>query len=340
MHRSRFAVLPLVFALAVACPPILADTDEREAAAGGIPDHSSGGSEGVRLSPDRQQAGGLAWESLRGVSFREEVPSFGKVLDVQPLLAFRVRHRSALAEAEVAAAALALAGSNRGRIATLVREEIVAARELVRAESEWQAARARDEAAKRLVGEIRREAESAYGPELSRRVLDGDAAWLDGFAARRRHLLWVVLPAGQPVPGRGATVWVSRESDRSRAVEARLIAPAPRTDELVQGETWFFEAADDRLRSGMRVNVWAPGEGGPVRGVVIPAAAVVWHDGRPWAYRRAGADRFVRTPLEGARERPGGWFVARGFAPGEAVVTRGGQMLLSEELRRQIPDED
>lgn len=295
---------------------------------------------GVHLDPEKQETAGIMFSPLKPVSFREEIRSFGKVLDIQPLLQLRSRYHTALAEANVAEAALALATSNRNRVRSLVREEILASRELLNAEAQWQSDQARHEAATHLVSEIRREAESGYGSELVKRVLEQQGEWLDGLASRRRHLVLVVMPVGQHLSPRALSLSIAIDPERSRAIPAKLLAPAPHTDDLVQGETWLFEASDRRLRTGMRVNAWIPGTTGTRQGVLIPESSVVWHDGRAWAYHRAGESFLLRSALEDKRQFAGGWFVEKGFRPGEDIVVKGAEMLLSEEFRQQIPDED
>jgi hypothetical protein len=294
----------------------------------------------VRLSPARQKAGGLVAEPLKAVSFQPETLGYAKVLDIHPLLELRVRYRAARSDAEVAAAALGLAEKNRARLRELHRAEIIAGRELVQAEAQWQSDRAREAAARRLMGEIRREADHGFGAELAHLALDGDTALFEDLAAHRRLLLLVALPSGAVLPSRNAALFVARDLDRAHAAQAEPISPAPRTDELVQGETWFFHTTGEHFRAGMRLHAWVPAGGGTRRGVVIPPSAVVWQAGKPWAYKRVGEDGFVRTEIAAHKEGGGGWFVERGFAPGESVVVTGGQLLLSEEFRGQIPDED
>ncbi len=294
----------------------------------------------VRLTPEQRRTSGLAVETLRAVAFQPETAAYGKVLDIQPLLELRVRYLAARSATEVATAALDLAGKNRERLSTLHKEEIIAGRELIHAQAQWQADRGREGAARRLMDEIRREARQAWGAELARLALDGDAALFDDLLSHRRALLLVSLPRGYAMPAGGTPLFVAREPDRARAVRAEPISPATKTDELVQGETWFYHAADPGLRSGMRVNAWAPRAGGKLDGVAIPLSAVVWHAGKPWVYRQTGDDTFARAEIADYRDYAGGWFVTRGFAPGERVVVTGGQMLLSEEYRGGIPDED
>jgi hypothetical protein len=341
-----FSALALSAALAL---PAAGDDDDDAAAPGGMP--ASGGAAKaqspapppagtLRLTPARQKTSGLVVEPLQPVSFQPETTAYGKVLDIQPLLELRVRYRAARADAEVTAAALELARKNRDRLSTLHRADIVAGRELVQAEAQWQTDRAKEEAARRLMGEIRREAQQAWGAELAHLALDGEAPLFDDFLNHRRLLLLVALPSGYALPNGNTPLFVARDSDRTRAVKAEPLSPAPRTDELVQGETWFYHTAGERLRSGMRVSVWAPLAGEKLDGVAIPLSAVVWQAGKPWVYRRIDAETFARTEIAAYRDYAGAWFVDRGFAPGEPIVVTGGQMLLSEEFRGQIPDED
>jgi hypothetical protein len=346
MRPNRRALLWTILLSAVLALPALGDNDDEaedaekteKAAHPATPVSPKTGS--VHLTGEQQKTSGLAIELLQPVSFQPEIAAYGKVLDIQPLLELRVRHRAARAGAEVAAAALGLARKNRDRLNTLHQAEIVAGRELVQAEAQWQTDRAREDASRQLMGEIRREAQQAWGAELARLALDGDTPLFDDFLNHRRLLLLIALPSGYALPAASVPLFVGREPDRARAVKAEPISPAPRTDELVQGETWFYHTVGERLRAGMRVSVWAPLVDEKLSGVVIPLSAVVWHAGKPWAYRRIDGETFARTEISAYRDYAGAWFVNQGFAPGENIVVTGGQMLLSEEFRGQIPDED
>jgi hypothetical protein len=344
MKPGRFAFLPaLLSAFVTVFPfPSLGDDDDAGAytAAETKPGSPVPGTGTVHLTAGQQKAGGLTLEPLKPASYQPEATAWGRVLDIQPLLELRMRYRAARADSEVAAAALELAEKNRARLGALHKAEIIAGRELVQAEAQWRSDRAKADASRRLMGEIRREAQQAWGTELAHLALDGDAPLFDDLLSHRRLLLLVALPPGFPPPSRGAELFVARDHDRAHAATAELISAAPRTDELVQGETWFFHTAGERLRAGMRINVWVSLSGEALRGVVIPLSAVVWHAGKPWVYRRIDDENFARAEVAGYRDYGGSWFVERGFEPGDSIVVAGGQMLLSEEFRGQIPDED
>jgi hypothetical protein len=71
-------------------------------------------------------------------------------------------------------------------------------------------------------------------------------------------------------------------------------------------------------------------------GVVIPDSAVVWLDGRAWAYVQKGRESFIRQEVVTSHPVVKGWFVTKKFQNGDRVVVQGAQLLLSEEFRAQI----
>lgn len=340
MKRRPLPILILISACLWASGWALAGLDPDDARSTVSPATARQDSGAVRLTPAQMAAAGLVSQPLAAMTLQPETSTFGKVLDIQALLDLRARLRTATAEVAVASAALHLAEKNRARIQALHDADIIAGRELSQVEAQWQSDRTREEAARRHVEEIHREARHLWGDELAHLALDGHAELLDSLATHRRVLLQITLPTGVSLPpGQRAPLFVARDFDRAKAIRAELISAAPRTDELVQGETWFFHAAAEHLRAGMRVNVWVPG-GGKRHGVALPVSAIVWHAGRSWAYREDGDGVYTRLPVAGQPAGSQHLFIDSGLAPGMRVVVSGAQTLLSEEFRGQIPSEE
>jgi hypothetical protein len=59
-------------------------------------------------------------------------------------------------------------------------------------------------------------------------------------------------------------------------------------------------------------------------------------NGLAWAYRQTAADTFIRRRVSLEQPAAGGWLVGGDWKAGDQVVTRGAQVLLSEELKSQI----
>jgi multidrug efflux pump subunit AcrA (membrane-fusion protein) len=99
---------------------------------------------------------------------------------------------------------------------------------------------------------------------------------------------------------------------------------------------FLIESNSSALATGEAVTGFIKVAGDAQSGVVVPRNAVLRKDGATWVYVQTGDDEFTRREV--SIERPGadGWFVTRGMATGDKVVTVGAQQLLSEEVKGQI----
>lgn len=294
----------------------------------------------LRLSEARQRVGGITVMTLQRAVLSPEDAVQGKIVDISPLLELRTRYRAMLAESGIAETTLALAQKNRDRLARLNQEAIIATKDLVAAESVLAAERTKAATAHRRLREIREEALHSWGPDLFRLAIEEDSNLWDALLQRRKVLALVALPSNHALPAGIRTIHIARNRDREHAVAAELLSAAPNTDNFVQGETYFFHLDAARLRTGMRVDAWIPRSGKTASGVFLPLSAVVWYGGVPWVYLRSGADGFMRVAVTDYDEYGDGWFVRSGLQEGESVVSVGAQLLLSEEMRGEIPRED
>jgi hypothetical protein len=294
----------------------------------------------IRLPATIQAQTGMQTQTLETVSRFPETHSYGTVMSIQPLLQMRARYHRVKAEQAVHEAALARSQLNYERLRDLYQDEAVSARRLQEARSQWQTDKARTEAAREKIRDIRDEALQLWGAVLSTWTLHDESKAFSGLLSRRAVLLLITLDPGQTLPDHAATIFVSRTGARRHARKASRISAAPQTDRVSQGETYFFLCDSAQLRTGMRIDAWIPQTSQSVAGVDLPSSAVVWHAGKPWVYVRTDEELFARRTIPEYRDHGSVWFVTRGFFPGEVVVATGAQMLLSEEFRRQIPEED
>jgi hypothetical protein len=289
------------------------------------------------LSKSRQQQSGLKTLALAAFSKAHETIAYGRVVDISPLLDLRARFRSAQSELAIAKAATDMARKNHARVSKLHAESIIPTRDLIQTEAQLAADQARQDAASRHMREVREEALQSFGEELFKQAVESESPLFAGLLQHTQVLALIALPANLSLPKHVRSVRLNPVGDSGMARQGRLVAPAPRTEESTQGETWYFVADAAGLRSGMRLDAWIPQYGTAAAGVLIPQSAVVWRDGQPWVYVQTGDDHFARRPVGPHQAHGSDWFVALGFAPGEPVVVVGGQMLLSEEQRSQSP---
>jgi RND family efflux transporter MFP subunit len=135
-------------------------------------------------------------------------------------------------------------------------------------------------------------------------------------------------------------------SESKAAVTATLVGPAPQVDVTSQFTGYWYEAQQSgtttaagrngRLpwRPGLFVQASVPtGAGEKQKAVTVPQTALVDHDKRSFVYVRRTPGQFERREVRVLGREGERVVVAGEVAPGEAVVYRQTQVLLSEEYR-------
>jgi hypothetical protein len=126
------------------------------------------------------------------------------------------------------------------------------------------------------------------------------------------------------------------EIGKAARANITFISPATRIDPKIQGVSFFYTAAaESGVLPGMNVLALLP-SGTTAEGAAVPASAIVWSQGRAWVYRRTGKDTFIRVGLATDLPAPGGGYFTKDVPKDTEIVTRGAQLLLSEESRAQI----
>jgi hypothetical protein len=116
------------------------------------------------------------------------------------------------------------------------------------------------------------------------------------------------------------------------------IWPAP-ADNTIPGRSFFTLLRDSDLGEGERVQVWAA-MGATVRGVIVPASAVVQSNSAYWCFVEEPAGTFTRAAVDIGRPTEGGYFVADGVDAGDAVVTSGAGLLLARQINPSTEAEE
>ena len=209
---------------------------------------------------------------------------------------------------------------------------------------------------------------------------NGKGSMLADLLAGRSVLLRLVLRADdvQPPPARLQLQLPGRKDSASARYLATVPASsmgAASAETGLGGRHLLYLAPGAGLSAGMVVMARSAPQGEQSSGMLLPATAVIWHAGQPWIYvRESGADtdsedegkgqarapaasgapasgpgpssttapkldRFQRIAIPRAQRVGEQWFVP-GLAEDGPVVVRGAQVLLSEELKFQIKNEN
>jgi hypothetical protein len=300
----------------------------------------AGGLPAIRLTNAEQRQTGVRVQTLASAEYRQERTAVGRVIDVQPLLVLRNAYNAARADLALAQAALASSGPAVVRLRKLHGEDAnVSTRQLQAAQAEAAADRAKVAAAQRRLQDIHDEGLQRWGTTLTQWALGDSPDELESLVSHRDCLVMISLDPGQALPPDTRTIYVGPTGERGQARKADFVSDAPQTDTVTQGQTFYFKAGADKLRTGMRIQAWIP-QGATLNGVEVPDSAVIWYAGRLWVYVQDDDGLFVRRELATHHETHEGWFATAGVRAGDKVVVSGAQMLFSEEFRTAIPSED
>jgi len=321
----------------------------------------------VRLSETAQRNIGLELAPPHeGKRVARSAPIELLVLDLQPLAEARGRLRSAAQELEATRVqALASAGEQRRVQALYDDDRSASQRALDAARAQAAADAARLGALQAALDGQRAALRAAWGSVVAGWLDAPRAAQLDRLLTAHAALLRALAMPGKPLPD--GTLRLDAGGD---ALPLASAAPGQRL--------YVVESAN--LVPGQRLTARTFDRASRRKGAWVPDSAVVWHAGQPWIYLRTdddddeakpggaatpaggaaasaaarpqangasspGAnakparDAFQRRALVGAERDDDRWFVP-GLDDDDTVVMQGAQVLLSEELKYQLRNEN
>jgi RND family efflux transporter MFP subunit len=148
----------------------------------------------------------------------------------------------------------------------------------------------------------------------------------------------VDVPAGETVD-RGLTMArIIAVGQEDHPFEGRRISIAPTVDPTTPGEGFLFRisGAGPSLRPGAPVLAYLRAPGAAQQAVAVPYSAVVRSAGKTWVYRQIAGDKFARREVGVDRSSDKGILTRDNLKPGEHIVVKGAQFLLSEEQKSEI----
>ena len=305
----------------------------------------------VSLSAATQQNSGITTTKVVSSTFVGKLKSTGTVIAIDSLIEAKANYLQAKSEIALANAASGNNLQQYQRLKTLNEDDKnVSDRVVQDALAAVSNDKAKISAAKLQLKNLQNAVKLQWGEALSSLVFnDKPAPHLANLLNRKNVLVQVSFPLEFPTPKLGSALSLSPVNTSDAAINAIYVSPAAHSDANGYGKTFYYSAPAESLRIGMRVNTDVDAGGNKANnGVVIPNQALVWYGGKPWAYfklakNKQGDDQFARKPINADIEMgsgaDSGWF-NQGIDVQSEVVVSGAQLLLSEEFKSQIKNEN
>jgi hypothetical protein len=309
----------------------------------------------VSLSSATQQNSGIQTIKINSANFQGGIKSFGNVVSIDSLTEAKSRYLNLKTEVMLAKAASTHNLKQYQRLKALNADDKNVSDQTVQAaQANVQADSAKISSNELQLKNLRTNTKLQWGEALASLALADTVSekkmspHLAHLLSNKNVLIQISLPLSSAIPNAGSTVTVTPLNESVAPIQAIYVSPATQSDSNGFGKTFYYSAPADLLRIGMRVNVVTEAAASNnASGVVIPSNAVVWYAGKAWAYFKQGQTKdqdksmvhFIRKPISTDTEVDEGWF-NQGIAENSEVVVSGAQLLLSEEFKYLIKNEN
>lgn len=295
----------------------------------------------IHIDEATQAATGIKTQELHESQLTPEIETFAIRVDLTPLISARSKYIHAWTEQKTAQSKLEQAKRDVLRSKNLLREQAISPRKLHDQQTQLKITQILFSSAQQQTESILLHSQLKWGKDLSARFLTKDLRSSGLIDTLSRPLYLIYQPIHSSTPSH--TIFLHAFGDRALAQPATLVGHAlPAQNQAQQAGTAFYYLSDqisDHLYH--RVAAWLPGSGKKLTGVIIPASSLVWHLGLAYVYLQVDDELFKRIKITHKRlNSTASYFIQKELQQGDILVNTGAQLLLSEEFRGQIPDED
>lgn len=295
----------------------------------------------VSLSPAVQKNSGISTAQVNAIAYLGEINSFGTVMPLDALIEAKTKLLNLKSELASAQANSQQHQTQYNRLKALNADDknvsdlaVQQSRTLLSNDRTTINSKALE------ISNLRSSVKLKWGNALAKQALNNQTTPLfQQLLTRKNVLIQVSLPFNAPDPTLGSIVQVT-PLNGTEPIRAVYVSASTQADSNGAGKTFYYSAPAKNLRMGMRVSVEASADQNKAsNGIVVPSSAVVWYAGTPWAYFKEENDQFIRKPISADIEVDTGWF-NKGFSTDSVVVVKGAQLLLSEEFKYLIKNEN
>lgn len=295
----------------------------------------------VSLSPAVQKNSGISTARVEAMSYQDEIRSFGTVMPIDDLISAKTEISNLKVQRAASYTSKKQYQIQYDRMKVLnADDKNVSDLAVQQARASLNNNNANIRSASLQIQNLEASIKLKWGALLANAALGKQASPLfNKLLSRQSALIKISLPFNAADPKTGDVIEIT-PLNGDKPIKATYVSAAATSDNNGAGKTFYYSAPADSLRTGMRVHVHASAsESSASDGIVIPSNAVVWYAGTPWAYFKQDDEQFVRKPISADTEVDTGWFNI-GFDAGSEVVTKGAQLLLSEEFKYLIKNEN
>lgn len=281
--------------------------------------HSAGRTDSLTLTPALQARSGLHAEQLKITTQHPEIIRYGRTLAKSALLRFQSDFLHQQARLKKAYAQKQLAKTQHSRLKANAEN------------TQWRAE-------KIALQTLKSHAVEQWGQKIVHTLTTDQPA--QGFLTAPSTALVAI---DTPLDDRyrmPAMITLALDSNRRHTATATLLDPVPATAFPSPGKRFFYYTQDPAFLPNQPLIAWLPLTQQPLTGVIVPDSAIIHHLDQQFIYLKTGDATFKRQHISLSHPVSGGLLIVEKNIYQTPIVTRGAQMLFSEEFKTTIPEED
>jgi len=307
------------------------------------------GSTVVTLSTAVQAQSDIKTTKLNSSEHQNTLNALGTVINIDTLIELRTRYLNAKANANIARAALTSSQQEYKRMQQLNQDnKNVSDQVVLNAQTVYKSDQAKLDAAETEAKNLRDTIRQNWGDALaSNATNETNSAEFQKLLSHQNVLILISFPLDASTHKANKSINIYPTGSSVNLIKATLFSESPLANQTIQGVTYYYTAPESKLRAGMRLTVQmddsnnTKGTSNKESGLLIPSTAVVWYGGKAWVYKKQDKENFVRLPINTEHPSKDGWFnQASVIQANDEIVTSGAQLLLSEEFKYQIKNEN
>ena len=182
-----------------------------------------------------------------------------------------------------------------------------------------------------------------WGKDFKELIADSKNHYLEKLLHNEYRLIKITIPINQTLDIIPKEIKVSPSNQPKKTYKATFISKAQDTDQSIQGKSFYYYVTENDLEIGLKLKAFIVSDKiEPDNAYLfIPKESVIWSSGKAWVFIKNNEGNFLRKPLPRLVEIDGGWIIKEGIIiENDKIVVDGAQLLLSEEFKYQIKNEN
>ncbi len=290
----------------------------------------------IELDSVMQEKMGLETTTVRPVTQPVYQTTYGKVLDLTPLLNFRrdcLINKTKLHEARQQ---FNLSQKALKRLEQMVKNKAASSRKLEQQHRQWLANQALLQQSQIKYTSLLAESHLRWNRLAD--IFCQPQGWVNELLSGKDKILAITKPNNDIVTTIDSLQLSFNQNEQ--AVSVQLLDNIDLFDPVNQTTYLLYKTSTQQLHPGQHFSVYLPLANDSHSGLLIPKNSVIWHLGQAFVYIKVDQEHFQHLTIEQVIPIPQGYLVNDDRLAGKEIVVTGAQLLLSVEFRSQIADED